>query len=67
MTECRWHIPPIWVLLVILLVEENNGCQLRLPVSPFFIDGFVDNIHREVGQLKGELQNITKILNKISK
>ena len=67
MTECRWHIPPIWVPLMILLVEDNSGRQFRLPVSPLFIDRFVDNVHREVGQVKRELQNITKILNKINK
>ena len=67
MTECRWHILLIWVPFVLLLIEDNSRRKLRLPVSPLFIDRFADNVHREVGQLKGKLQNIIKILNKISK
>ena len=47
--------------------RQHSGCQLRLVVSPFLIDGSVDNVQREVGSLKGKLQTITKILKKISK
>ena len=54
MTEGRWHIPSIWMPLMILFIEENSGYQLRLPVSQLLIDGFVDNVQREVGSLKEE-------------
>ena len=52
---------------MILVIEDNNGCQLRLPVSPLLIDGSIDNLKRVVDFLKGELQNKNKILKKISK
>ena len=67
MTEGEWHIPPIWVPLVILFIEDNGGCQLKLLVSLLLIDGSIDNVQREIDSLKGELQNIIKILNKINK
>ena len=67
MTEGRWHILLIWVPLMIFFIEDDSGCELRLPISPLLIGGSLENIQREVGSLKRELQNITKNLNKISK
>ena len=67
MTEGEWHIPPIWVPLVILFIKDNDGCQLKLLVSLLLIGGSIDNVQREIDSLKGELQNIIKILNKINK
>ena len=49
---------------MILFIEDNSGCQLRLLVFPLLIDGSIDKVRRELGQLKGEPENITKILKK---
>ena len=48
---------------MILFIKDNNGCHIRFPVSPLFIDGYIDNVQKEVDSLKEKLQNKTKILN----